>query len=186
MKISGEGNYSDATGRRHKIKGFGTFSDDMPLQSLNVSGELSFRKISCDTIKVSGEGFGDSLTAKKFSAEGTLKINSIRVSEILKVTGILKAANITADEIIVASRNGSIGTIKCRRIKIFETNDTQSNSRVRIKSIDAETVEIENCAVEVIRCRDAVIGTNCAIEKLIVAGKCTVAADSTVDETIHT
>lgn len=186
MKISGEGNYSDATGRRHKIEGFGNFPDDIPLQSLNVSGELSFRKISCDTIKVSGECFGDSLTAQKFSVKGTLKINSISVLEFLKVTGTLKSANIMADEIIVASREGSIDKIKCRNIKIFETTVTQSNSRVRIKTIDAETVELENCAVDIIKCRDAVIGTNCAVEKLFVAGKCTVAANSTVAETIRT
>ncbi|MBR2734047.1 MAG: hypothetical protein IKN27_13995 [Selenomonadaceae bacterium] len=57
-------------------------------------------------------------------------------------------------------------------------------SRIRIKNIDADIVELENCAVSVIKCRDAVIGTNCAIEKFFVAGKCTVADDSTVSETL--
>lgn len=121
-------------------------------------------------------------------SSGKVEVDSLKIARTLKLSGRPQIDSVTADEIFIATRDGSIGAIKCRRIKIFHDENFFDNqrSRIRIKNIDADTVELENCAVDVIKCRDAAIGTNCAVEKLFVAGKCTVANDSTVAETIRT
>ena len=157
-------------------------------RDLKTSGELEFDNITCDEITASGKCSGKSVDAKIFSASGKVEVDSLTIAQTLKLSGRPQIDSVKADEIFIATRDGSIGAIKCRHIKIFHDENFFDNqrSRVRIKNIDADTVEIENCEVAVIKCRDAVIGTNCAIEKLFVAGKCTVADDSTVAETIHT
>ncbi len=187
MQILGEGVYIDANGRRHSVDGIGNFPDDMLLQSLSVEGTFSFKNFSSDTIKISGECSGQLLTAKKIFVEGTFDVDAAQV-DTFKLSGSIDAEKLTAKEIVIESQSGTVGTIKCDKLKIFHDGNffRKQRSRVRIKSIDADTVELENCAVAVIKCRDAVIGTNCAIEKLFVAGKCTVADDSTVGETIQT
>lgn len=187
MQILGEGVYVDAKGRRHTVEGIGDLPDDINLQSLAVEGTFSFERISCDTIKVEGECTGDSLTAKNFSVEGTLKVDSLNIEENLTAEGSLKASNIAAAKVSIESRSSSIGEINCKSIKVFHEENffRKANSRVYIKSIDAETVHLENCAVVIIKCKDAFIGSNCAIEKLFVAGECKVAPDSTVGETFR-
>lgn len=186
MQILGEAVYIDNKGNRHAVEGIGNLPD-AALQNLNVSGTLSFGELSCDNITVEGEIGGKSLTAKKISVEGSFDVDAAEV-ETLNLSGSIDTDKLIAEKIFIESQSGNIGTIKCQQIKIFHGGNffRRQRSRVRIKSIDAETVELENCAVDVIKCRDVVIGTNCAVEKLFVAGKCTVAADSTVGETIHT
>ena len=201
MKIEGIASYTDSAGKRHSVEGIGSLPD-AALQDLNVSGSLSFDKLSCDDVEVEGSIGGKLLTAKKISVEGSFDVGVTDV-ETFNLSGSIDAEKLTAKEILIESRGGNIGAIKCDKLKIFHGEihevgasilskifggkvSRQSNSRVRIKNIEADTVELENCAVDVIKCRDAFIGTNCAIEKLFVAGKCTVADDSTVGETIHT
>lgn len=185
MRIKGEGIYIDSAGVFHKIKGKSIISDDAILQSLQVSGKLLFDKITCDEVNVYGKCKGGSVYAKNFFA-----------------TGKIKAYSIKADEVIIKSRSGSIDELQGIKIKIFDGVDENAelfakifskqdeefddNSRVRIGNINADTVELENCTVEAIKCKDAVIGTNCAIKELFVSGECTVAPDSTVVKTIRT
>lgn len=186
MKIKGSGSYVDAASVRHEIKGLGSLSDDTPLHSLKVSGTFEFGKISCDKIDVSGKCEGGFVNAKDFSVSGKIEVESV-----------------AADEVTINSRSGSIDDINCGKLKIFNrTNEVgatlfakilgghgaqvDDKSRVRVKNISADKVELENCEIDVIKCHDAFIGTNCAIEKLFVAGECKVADDSTVGETVHT
>lgn len=187
MQIQGEGVYVDANGRRHSVDGIGNFPDDMPLQSLSVEGTFSFKNFSCNNLKVEGEIVGKLLSAKKFSVEGSFDVDAAEVDNF-KLSGSIDTDKLIAEKIFIESQSGNIGAIECDELKIFhgESFSPRQRSRVRIKTIDAGTVELENCAVDVIKCRDAVIGTNCAVEKLFVAGKCSVAADSTVAETIYT
>ena len=203
MKIAGEAVYVDAAGKKHSIEGIGSLPDNNDLQSLNVTGEFSFDEISCDDMKISGSCEGKSLNAKNISAEGTVEVDAVNVEERFKLSGSADIEKITAKEIIMESRGGSIGSIKCDKLKIFHgeihefgssilsrifdgKSSRHNNSRVRIENIDAETVHLENCAVEVIRCKDIFIGSNCAIEKLFISGECKVVSDSTVGETIRT
>ena len=209
MKIKGSGTYTDASGRSHSVFGAGEVSDGENLKSLKVSGDLSFEKISCDKISISGKCEGgtvsaqslkisgaceaDSVSAKNLSVSGKIEVDSLTIEQTLEISGKPQIDSVKADEIVIATRNGFIGEVECRRIKIFDESEqfngvkfVQRFSRVQIKNIDAQTVQVENCAVDVIRCKDAFIGSNCAIEKLFVAGKCEVAADSTVGETIRT
>lgn len=202
MKIAGKAVYVDAAGKHHSIKGVGNVPNNVALQKLKVSGSFTFDEVSCDDVKISGECDGKSFNAKNISVEGTADIDSVK-SESFKLSGSADINKLIAEEIIIESRKGKIGAIKCGKLKIFheEINEVgsailsrlfggkvshHSNSRVRIENIDAETVELENCEVDVIKCRDAFIGTNCAIKKLSVSGECKVADDSTVGETIRT
>lgn len=201
MKIEGEAVYIDAAGKRHSIEGVGNVPDNIALQKLKVSGSFKFDAVSCDEVKISGECNGKSLNAKNISVEGTAYIDTVE-ADSFQLSGSAKICNLVAEEIIIESRKGTIDSIKCGKLKIFhdEINEVgssimarifgvkvsnHSDSLVHIKTIDAETVHLENCAVEVIRCKNALIGSNCAIDKLFVAGECKVADDSTVGETIR-
>ena len=184
MKISGEGKYFDAKGRQYKIEGFGSIPDEKLLKSLTVEGMLSFGKSSCETLKINGECRGISLTAKNFYVSGMLEIETANVAEVFTIEGTLKASNIKADTISIKSRSGSIGEIKCQQVKIVHNENFEDNSWIQIKSLEATKVHLENCKVDIIRCKDAFIGKNCSIEKLFVAGECKVADDSKVGETI--
>lgn len=203
MKIAGEAVYVDAAGKRHSIEGLGSLPDNDELRSLDAAGEFSFGGISCDEMKVSGSCSGKSVAAKNISAEGSFEVDAVKVEEKFKLSGSAEIDSLHAKEILIESRGGSIGAIKCGKLKIFHNEihevgssilsrifnhkvSQHSDSRVRIETIDAETVHLENCEVNVIRCKDVFIGKNCAVEKLFVAGECTVADDSTVGETIRT
>ena len=187
MKIKGSGTYKDSSGRSHSVIGVGEVSDDEKLRKLEVAGTLTFDKISCDKINVSGKCEGDSVSAQILKVSGSCEIDSLTIEQTLEIAGKPQIDSVTADEILIASRSGFLGNIKCRKIKIDGGfAPVKSWSRVRIKNIEAEVVALENCEVDVIRCKDAVIGSNCTIEKLFIAGKCEIAADSTVGETIRT
>ena len=203
MEILGEGSYIDTAGRRHNVEGIGSIPDDTPLKSLTVEGTLSFKNVSCDEVKVEGECSGNSLKAKRISIEGSIKVNSINVEDNLQIEGLPKITDIEAKDILIESRDGLISSLKCNKLKIFhkEINEVSasilsrifgaksshhSNSRVRIEHIDAKTVHLENCSVDVIRCENAFIGSNCVIDKLFISGECKVADGSTVGETIYT
>lgn len=202
MQIEGEAVYIDAAGKRHSIEGIAALPNNISLQNLKVSGSFSFDELSCDNLKLEGECVGKSIVGKKISVEGTFEVNSVQV-ETFKLSGSTDIEKIVAKEILMESRDGSIDAIKCDTLKIFheDINEVGSailskifggkishhnNSRVHIKTIDAETIHLENCAVEIIKCKDAFIGSNCAVEKLFVAGECKVADNSTVGDTIRT
>lgn len=203
MKIEGEARYVDTQGKRHSIEGIGSLPDVTALQSLNVSGSFSFGEISCDKVKIYGECFGKSLTAKNIFVSGSFEVDAVKVEETFKVEGSVDSENISAAEIVMETRGSKIENINCNKIKIFHgesydiggsilanilggrTIHSQSSSHVRIGKIDAEKVDLQNCEVEEINCQDAVINSNCVIEKLIVKGECKVAADSKVGETIR-
>lgn len=200
MKVEGIAACVDAKGKRHAIEGIGSLPD-IPLQSLSVSGSFSFGEISCDNLKAEGECVGKSVVAKKISVEGSFEVNSAE-AESFKLSGSADVEKITAKEILMESRGGSIGAIICDKLKIFhgEVREVGSsilsrifggkvshhgNSRVQIKTIAAQVVHLENCAVTEIKCTDAFIGANCVIDKLFVSGECKVADGSTVGETVH-
>ena len=185
MKIKGEGMYIDSTDVRHEVKGIGSLPDDITLKSLKASGTFSFGKISCDKINVSGKCEGGSIVARNFSVAGKVELDSVE-----------------ADDIVIESRAGSIDKLKSLKVKIFNRgyevanalfakffggHDTvqEKNSRLYIKCIESDNVELENCEVDVIRCKNAFIGSNCTVEKLFIAGEYKVDANSKVGETIH-
>ena len=100
------------------------------------------------------------------------------------------------------SRGGSIAEINCENVKIFHSDgfnssgifskifgshksNIKADSRVRINKITADKVELKNCEVDEIKCKDANIGSNCIIKTLFVEGECEIAADSKVVNVIH-
>lgn len=216
MRIEGSGMYTDETGRSHRVLGVCELTEAKTFQELKISGKLSFEKVSCDEVSVSGKCEGgsitaqsmkvsgtcdsDSIIAKNFSVSGKVEVNSLTVEQTLRISGKPQIDFVTASEVIIATRSGFIGEVKCRKIRIFDETDKfvdkvfgkgfaeylSSSSRVQVKNIEADTVALENCTVEVIRCKNAFIGRNCAIEKLFVASDCKIAADSTVGETVRT
>lgn len=200
MRIAGEAVYIEKGGHRRTIAGMGSVSDGA-LESLKASGSCEFGDLVCDDVKIEGECSGSSLTAKNATISGTLKVKTLKVEGKLNVAGSVHSDELDAGEIVMESRGGSIGGIKCGRIKIFEHGGVEINggflsrifggsarsvdSRVRIKSIDADEVNLQNCEVDVIKCKDAIIGSNCVISTLNVEGSCEIADGSTVKETIR-
>ena len=203
MKIEGEAKYVDSRGKTHSIEGVGSLPDEVNLQSLNVSGSIEFDEISCDKIKIEGSGEGKSLTAKNISVDGSLEVDEVKVESLFKISGGVNIDNLTADEILMESRGGRIGAIKCGSVKIFHGEDHEVggsilsgifghkasqhkiSTRVQIKTIDADKVNLQNCEVDVIRCNSAKISSNCVIEKLLVTGECEIADDAKVGETVR-
>ena len=194
MKIEGEAVYLNSAGKRHSIEGTGILSDEIEFKSLKISGTVSFDKISCGKISIEGECFGKSLTAEKISVKGTIKVDSLKSAEIFKIEGITEIDGIDGKEILIESRTGTIGEINCDEIKIFHYDDEflsrqknihSKNSRVKIKKIFAEKISLENCEVDEIKCKNAFIGTNCAINELTVTGEYKISADSTVAKVIR-
>lgn len=186
MKIAGEATYVDGKGRRRSIEGIGTVPDDEPIQSLKVSGSCSFDVLVCDSVNIEGECDGSTLTAKSATFDGTVKVDALKVAGDLDVSGNVRSNAIEADRVVVESCSGSIGEIKCGRLRVFEHGSARNiNSRVRIKNINADEVNLQNCEVDVIKCKDAIISSNCVIGTLNVEGKCEVVDGSTVKETIR-
>lgn len=205
MKIKGEVTYTDETGKIHQIEGKIVLPDDTAFQKLKVDGKFSFENISCEKISVDGKCEGGTLNAKNLSVDGKIKADTVKVEQLFEVDGKAKIDELEADEIIIESHSGSLGEVKCRKIKIFsnsnendesakvaitsklfgvEISASDENQRVRIRKIDAQKVDLQNCEVDVIRCTDAKIGENCAVERLIVSGEYEIAADSKVGEII--
>lgn len=204
MKIKGEVTYIDETGKLHRFEGKIVLPDDTAFQKLKVDGKFSFENISCDKISVDGKCEGGTLTAKNLSVDGKIKVDTVKVEQLFEVDGKARIDELEADEIIIESRSSSLGEIKCRKIKIFsnssgndeaaravmskflgvEISASNENPRVIIKKIDAVKVELANCEVGVIKCKDAAIGANCEIDRLIVSGEYKIADDSRVGEII--
>ena len=166
------------------------------------SGKIEFENISCEKLDVEGKCKGGFIKAKNFFAEGSVKVDDIKVDKNFEIEGKIKSSEIEADEIIIETRHGSIGNVKCRKLKIFDSESEivseelakifgerffhrNIHSRLRIRKILAEKVELENCEVDEIKCRDVAIGANCFVEKLFVANKEEISADSGVGEIIH-
>ena len=199
MRIEGEAVYIDLNGKRHSIEGIGNLSDITALKSLKVSGAMTFDGITCDKLDIEGDGRGKSAIAKDFSVSGSVEIDSVNVENLFKISGSTEIENLIADKIIMESRGGSIGKIKCNELRIFHANESgggflsnifgsrgvKTGSRVRIGQISGGKVELQNCEVEEVNCTDAFIGSNCIIKKLIVEGECEIDDDSQVGETIR-
>ena len=110
--------------------------DDNNFRELELTGNLSFEKISCDKIsvlgkckggavsaqslKISGTCEADSITAKNFSADGKIEVDSLTVEKVLEISGKPQINFVKADEILMATHNGFFGEIKCRKIKIYD------------------------------------------------------------------
>ena len=174
----------------------------MSIITNNASGKVNFDEISCSQIEIKGKCKGKSLSAKNISFLGDFKVDSVKVEKSFKVSCRINVKNLDAENIIIESNESTIEKINCADIKIFN-NDTsdddnifskifgggnfqsKSNSRVKIKNISSDKVELENCAVEEIKCTDAFIKSNCVIKKLTVKNICDVAADSKVGEIIR-
>ena len=203
MKIAGEATYIDKDGHRRTIAGMGSVSDG-ELESLKVSGSCEFGDLVCNDVKIEGECSGSSLKSENVTSSGTLRVKTLIVEGSLKASGSVYSDVLDAADVDMESRGGSLGEIKCGRIRVFEHGGVEINgggllskifgvhssarsvsSRVRIKSIDADEVNLQNCEVDVIKCRDAIIGSNCVIGTLNVEGKCEVVDGSTVKETIR-
>jgi len=167
MRIEGKAAYVDKGGKNF-IKGRGSLPEDILLKSLEVSGKIFFEKISCDDLKIKGDGKGATIVGKNISVHGSLK-----------------AEKISAEKVVVQSQRSTIEEVHCDSLKIFESDSTQKKSQVKVKKIVAKKVELENCEVEEIFCTDAFIGTNCKIGKLTVENDCEVAADSKIANIIR-
>ena len=203
MKIEGEASYTDIKGKRHKIEGFGDLPDDMELKSIKIEGSIKFTNMTCEEIKIEGECKGQSINAQNFSGQGTVDINNIQITNTFNVEGTVESNSISARKIAIRSRKGSIGTITCDEVKISEDSadlgnshifskmfgvknvKSKSKSKVNIKSIKSAGVDLSNCEIDLIQCKNAVINSNCLIKSLYVEGNYKIADDSQVSEILN-
>ena len=202
VRIEGCAVYVDKSGKRREIEGYGSLSDDRELKRLNVEGSATFDELSCDKVKISGECSGDTLIGEKITIEGDVEVGSIKAVKSLEIDGDFRIDSIESDEIVINSQSGTIGEIKCNNLKIFceggnfegeisfgnfriKSSPSKISSRVRVKKIEAADVELENCRILLIKCKNAVVGSDCLIDKLIVSGKFELDNTSKVGEVIR-
>lgn len=168
-----------------------------------IDGDIKVDVIKVDkTFEADGDCFSKSLTAEKIFIDGDSKVDVIKAAGTFEINGSLRSDSIESDEVIIESRSGTVGKIKCTDLKIskgdedfegeiyfgnvkIKTSSKKISSRIQIKDIEAETVNLQNCEVGIIKCKNAFIGSNCVIEKLIVASEYEIYADAKVSEIIH-
>lgn len=202
MKIKGEATYIDENGKIHKIEGKITLPEETTFQKLKIDGKVTFENLSCDKLDVDGKCDGGIISAKNISIDGKIKADTVKVEQLFEVDGKAKISEVESDEFILDSRSSSIGEIKCKKLKIFSRgNDkvaqifigkifdsefeySQDDSCVMIGKISAVKVDLANCEVGEIRCNNAVIRSNCTIDKLIVSGEYEIAENSKVIEIV--
>ena len=193
MRVEGNGIYVDSSGKSRSINGVEDIAENDTIENLKVFGSLTFNKIFVNEMKIEGEVIGESVNAKNITVHGDFNIGSTNVEKIFKVVGAVKINTLNAEQIFIESRNGSIDEVKCNTIKIFHQDYTgddnilfgilggksRKNTRVKIRKIVAENVELKNCEAEEVVCKKAFIDSNCDIKKLI-ADEYEVSADSRV------
>ena len=97
MKIKGSGTYTDTDGASQSVFGVGELADDKKLRELEVSGSLSFEKISCDKISVSGKCEGGTISAQNLKVSGGLSFDDISCNKI-SVSGKCEGDSVIAKD----------------------------------------------------------------------------------------
>ena len=155
-----------------------------------------------DSLKVNGDCSAESLTANKIFIDGDVKADTIKGAESLDIVGDPQVGLIESKDVVINTRSGMIEEINCDNLKIFDNSvnfegeisfgkfrlksyPKENFSHIRVKKILAEKVELANCKVSLIQCRDAIIGENCSIEKLIVSGNLELNDKSKVDDIVR-
>lgn len=153
MKIDGDAVYVTELGKRHTIDGDGSLPDDTPLKKLNVDGDVSFGKISCDNIKVEGDCFGDSLTAGKIFVDGDFKVDVVNTKS-LKVNGDCFCDSIAAENVDVD------GDFEAESVKVVESFEISGD--VKIDSVESDEIILNTRSGRVgkIQCKDLKIFDN--------------------------
>ena len=200
MNIKGIVNYVDENNKKHETAGICTLKDDIKLKSIDVKGMLSFDKIICDKINIEGDCTGNEISGKKIFISGKFNVDNVSMEQNIKIVGVAHSNLLKAEKVIIESRAGTIKQINCDKIKIFDNNDNidisiiknifnirhvKNNARIHINDIDANNVEIQNCEIKSIKCKNAIIGTNCLIEELFVEDSYKIANDSTVNKIVR-
>ena len=196
MKILGSASYTSKSGKRLSLEGVGTLPDELDFKSLKVEGTISFDSLTCEHLKVEGECTGETISADEISIAGTSNVKSIKAGRSVEIEGTIKAVSIECNEISICSQSGKIEQLQCKSVRIYNESDKTSKSmfgfskrkntsRVWIKNIRAERVELQNCEAEFVECKTANVRANCIIEKLIVEGDCEIATDSKVSEVVR-
>lgn len=198
MKILGSASYISKSGKKLSIEGISTLPDEFNFKFLKVEGTISFDNLNCEHLKIEGECSGETISAKEISIEGTINVKRVKAERSIEIEGTIKSVSIECDDIGIYSQSGKVEQIRCNNIKIYHTSGENSilmsifgspkrrtASRVRVRSINAEKVDLQNCAAEIVKCKTANVRANCIIEKLIVEGDCEIATDSTVSEVVR-
>lgn len=202
MKIEGEAVLVNKFGKRRTVEGEKTLPDDTALQKLFVEGSVYFGDITCDKFKVEGECFGNSLIAEQIEIEGSINVDVVKASKILDIEGEMNINSAESATILIESRFGRINEVKCNDLKIFDVDDEfeaeissskfklkisnkKKFSQILIDSIVADNIELENCKVETVKCNNAIIGSNCTINKLIITENLDIVENSKVNSIIR-
>ncbi len=133
MKIRGSGIYTDATGQNRRILGVGELSDDEKLRELKVSGNISFDKILCNDVRISGKCKGGSITAQDLKISGGLSFDDISCEEAY-ISGKCEGKSVSAENFSVS------GKIEIDFLTIGKT--LKLSGRPKIDSVTADEIFI--------------------------------------------
>ena len=147
MKIRGSGIYSDATGKNHTILGVGELPDDEKLRELKVSGNISFDKILCNEVRISGKCDGGSIDARDLKISGKASFDKIFCEEA-NLSGKCEGKSVSADNFSVSGKIEIVSLTIGKNLKL--------SGRPKIDSATADEIFIgaSDGVIGEIKCRN--------------------------------
>lgn len=202
LKVDGSISFDKISCGNFKVNG-DCFGSSLTAEKISVDGDIEVNDIKAvEDLKIYGDCAADLLTANKIFIDGDVKADGIKVAESLNIEGEPQINSIESDKVVINTRFGTVEEIKCRDLKIFysgvnfegeisigkfriKSSPKQNFSQVLIKKIDAINVELENCKVSQVECKNAIINANCSIDKLIVSGNLEIDNNSKINSIVR-
>ena len=187
LSVDGTLSFGKISCNKFKLSG-DCSGESLTAEEITIDGDARIDVVKAVKFRFSGDCSGNLLTAEKIKIDGDVRLDVIKAVKVVEISGDMRIDSVESNKVAIESRSGRIDEIKCSELKIFDNySDFEgeiSFGNIRIKNIAAEKVELKNCKVSLIKCKDAIIGENCAIEKLIVSGKFELDENSKVNEVI--
>ena len=200
LSVDGTLSFGKISCNKFKLSG-DCSGESLTAEEITIDGDARIDVVKAVKFRFSGDCSGNLLTAEKITIDGDVRLDVIKAVKVVEISGDMRIDSVESNKVAIESRSGRIDEIKCSELKIFDnysdfegeisfgnirikTSRQKIFSQVQIKNIAAEKVELKNCKVSLIKCKDAIIGENCAIEKLIVSGKFELDENSKVNEVI--
>lgn len=186
MKIKGRVVIIRDNGERIKIKGKGSFDEDIFLQKLTGDGNVVLENQAIDKIRFKGILKGEDLKCKSLELQGSIVLNKIETNIMDVAFSGNSKLNLLCGEIIKIKpeKNQNPEVIadffgKLLHTK-FKTPDLPEG-KFCIDEIIADIVDLEGIEAKMISCKEAIIGPGCKVKKLLYNNSCKVSKESSVD-----
>ncbi|MBO3444935.1 hypothetical protein [Clostridium sp. CCUG 7971] len=146
------------------VSGVLNSSESLEAQNINVSGVATIEK-NIKSQNISGEGcikVKEDIESEKIDIEGNIRCDGLINCEdfYLFAVGESKIGEIGATNIEIC------GEEKSKNIfKVFVPKKIKNN-KVYIKVIEGDNIKLSDCDVDIVRCKNIVIGENCKIKTI--------------------